>query len=563
MEDALLELVIAPTRGAVPIRYPIARRLTTLGGAEDADVRLPGVPEHWAVVRREAGALVVRVVGGGEHRLAPGAPVRLDGVELSVAVAEAAAGTDAAVERLASALASAEGPDDALQRILAGLIDAAAADSGAVIVTRDEGYTVAAARDAGGTPLPGAAELLSDTIVKDVLGSGERLYLDDVRAHGRYAQVPSVTSLALRSVVCLPMRLDGRTLGAVFLGRKDRRRPFSDRLAGELRLLAAMAVPFLAQLRRGLPASADELVGESDALDGVRRLIARLGPSDLGVLVRGPSGSGKELVARAIHAASRRAARPLVAINCAAVPESLLAGELFGYKKGAFTGAATDRRGLVESAHGSTLLLDEVGDMPLAMQASLLRVLEQREVVRLGESAPRPVDFRLVAATHRDLDSEVAAGRFREDLLFRLREVTVEVPPLSARGDDVVLLARCFLRQAEHAFGLGYHSLPPETIEALRRHAWPGNVRELRAAMRRAAILADAGAIAPADLQLGGASPAGGGIADLGDTTRPLADARDDFVQRYVAAAVERAGGNREAAARALGIGVRTLYRYL
>jgi transcriptional regulator with GAF, ATPase, and Fis domain len=556
-----LELVISPAPGAIPVRVAIAKRITTVGAAGASDIRLATVAPQWAVLRREGDAISVRLVIAGTSRsLAPGESLVADGVTLTVE--RAASGRDAGLERMTSALASARDPDEALGELLAGAIDAAGADSGAVIITRDAAYTVVCARDAAGTALPNAAELLSDTIVRDVLGTGERVLVTDVGQHGRYAAVPSVASLRLRSVLCLPMRLEGRTLGALFLGKRDG--GFAERTAADLRVAAAMAVPLLAQLGRpALAAAGDELIGESEPMHRVRQLVARVAPSDLSVLIQGASGTGKELVARAIHAGSRRAAATLIAINCAAVPDSLLGAELFGYRKGAFTGAVTDRAGLIEAAGGSTLFLDELGDMPLPMQASLLRVLEQREVTRLGENHPRPVDFRLIAATHRDLDAEVAAGRFREDLLFRIREMTIPVPPLRERGDDLSLLAGYFLRQVEAQLGVAVHSLGADATAALRRHLWPGNVRELRATMRRAAILADERVIRAEHLQLGPAPATATSGSDLGDTSRPLAEARDQFVRRYVAAALERAGGNREAAARELGIGVRTLYRYI
>ncbi len=272
------------------------------------------------------------------------------------------------------------------------------------------------------------------------------------------------------------------------------------------------------------------LVGDSAALAEVRELVRRVGRSDLSVLVRGPSGSGKELVARAIHAASDRRDRAVVALN------------------------------LVESADGSTLFLDEVGDMPLAVQAALLRVLEQREVTRLGEIRPRQVDFRIVAATHRDLRSEVVAGRFREDLRFRLEEVVIDVPRLVARRDDIPVLARFFLREAERQLGLSAHTLTAWAQERLAAHDWPGNVRALRACMRRAAVLADGQTIGPADLRLDGTAPA---AASPAQGIRPLVEAREEFVRAYVRQVLDLCHGNRERAARDLGIGVRTLYRYL
>lgn len=253
----------------------------------------------------------------------------------------------------------------------------------------------------------------------------------------------------------------------------------------------------------------------------------------------------------------------MVAINCSAVPEGLLAAELFGAKKGSFTGAVTDRIGKIEQADGSTLFLDEAGDMPLGMQAALLRVLEQREVVRVGENEPRKVDFRLIAATHKDLDAEVRAGRFREDLLYRLREVTVTLPPLAARGNDVLLLARLFLRQTEKQLGLPPRRLGEPAERAIVSHPWPGNVRELRAAIRRAAVLALATEISPKDLQLNAPARVPVSEVELGDLDRKLDEAKEEFVARYVKAVVDKHGGDRAAAADALGVSVRSIYRYL
>jgi len=572
MEDARFELVIAPAVDAVPIRLAVTKAITTIGADNDADLRLFTVAPQWVVIHSDPDALSVRVIASGErHTLPPGASVTVDGLLLTCHRAAADKQRGLALDSLASSLAGAESADAVLRLLLEGAIAAAGADTGAIIVTDKSSYTVAVAKDADGTVRNDAAELLSDTIVRDVLGTGQNVCLTNVGSHERYAQIPSVVSLHLQSVLCLPMRVEGKTWGAVFLGRRDAGEPFHERVVADLKVLASMAVPFLAQLRRAqVPAGDDALLGDSAPMDEVRRLVMRIAPSDLSVMVLGASGTGKELVARAIHAASPRAGRGLIALNCASVPESLLGAELFGYKKGAFTGANADRKGLIEAADDSTLFLDEVGDMPLSMQAALLRVLEQREVKRLGETAARPVDFRLIAATHRDLDAAVATGSFREDLLFRLKEMTIELPPLSARGDDVVLLAHFFLRQAENQLSLPSHSIGEDAEVALRAHPWQGNVRELRAAMRRAAVLADKTTLRARDLQLGGATrkpaPAAAtatGSGSLGDTSRPLAEARDEFIKRYVVQVVERCGGNREDAAKALEIGVRTLYRYL
>jgi len=570
MEEARLELLIGPAPGAVPIRLPVSKAITTVGSDRQADVRLFTVAPKWLVIHRDPEALRVKPIAGGESLvLRPGQSVVIDGVSLACVTAAREAETTPAFERLASALAEVETPEQALGTLLDGAMTAAGAANGAIIVSEEGAHRVAVARNADGSVQRDAAELLSDTIVRDVLGSGQQLCLADLPADERYARIPSVVSKNLQAVLCLPMRLDRRTLGALYLGKDQVSARFDGRVVAELRLLASLAVPFLAQLRRAqrpAPTQPDTLLGDSPAMREVRALIERVAPSDLSLLVLGASGTGKELVARAVHAASARREQPLVALNCASVPESLLAAELFGYRRGAFTGATTDRGGLIESANGSTLFLDEVGDMPLAMQAALLRVLEQREVKRLGETRARPVDFRLVAATNRDLAADVAHGRFREDLLFRLQEVTMELPPLAERGDDVLLLAHFFLRHAEEQLALPTHTLGADARTRLLAHPWPGNVRELRATIRRAAVLADQREIAAGDLRLGERTAVGPGdpaAAALGDLDRPLAQARDDYVRRYVSRVLERCGGDREAAARQLQIGVRSLYRYL
>jgi DNA-binding NtrC family response regulator len=588
---AELVLVLVPMRGAYPVRVPVTKRITTIGSDAAADIRLATAPARWAVVHRTDGGVEVHVATTGERRtLVPGGRLDADAIELGLESTAAARDRERALEALVSALAAVDSPERAIELMLTGLIGASGADLGALILAdapsaggRDgDGYRVAAARDRDGAVLDAAHELMSDTIVRDVLGTGERVRLDDVAANSRYAALPSVSALNLGSALCLPMRLDGRTLGAVFLARHDRA-TFDDRTLAELHILAAIAVPLLAQLRRTTgPAQRDtELIGESRPVDQLRTLIRRVGPTDLSALLHGPSGSGKELVARALHAASPRATHPMIAINCASVAPTLLDAELFGYRKGAFTGAVTDRIGLIEAAHGSTLFLDEIGDMPLAMQAALLRVLEQREVKRLGDHTPRAVDFRLVCATHRDLEAEVAGGRFRADLLFRLREVTIDVPSLAERGDDIVLLAHAFLRQAEGQLGLALHTLTDDAQAALRAHPWPGNVRELKATMRRVAVLADSKLIRAADLGFGMPPRAAPVVAattahdpmglralidaaiNPGTAIQPLATLRDELIRRYALLAVDRCDGDRDAAAKALEIGVRTLYRYL
>ena len=282
------------------------------------------------------------------------------------------------------------------------------------------------------------------------------------------------------------------------------------------------------------------IVGSAAALRSALERADRLAPSSLPILVEGETGTGKELVARRIHAASPRRRRPLLAINCAALPEGLLQSELFGHRKGAFTGADRDRPGIFESVAGGTAFLDEIGDLPLEAQGALLRVLQESEVRRLGENRPRRVEFRLVTATHRDLAAMVRSGGFREDLLYRLRGAVVRLPPLRERGLDLLTLARCFLAELAPDRRL---VLSARARQAILDHDWPGNVRELRNRLRLAAALADH-EILPRHLDLPGAKG-----------SRGLYHQRIEQVRaQLVRDALTAAEGNQAAAARRLGI---------
>ena len=276
------------------------------------------------------------------------------------------------------------------------------------------------------------------------------------------------------------------------------------------------------------------------------------------MLIVGETGTGKELIARAIHAGSPRADQPFVPVDCASLPEPLVESELFGHERGAFTGAVTTRRGLFEAATGGTIFLDEVGDLALPLQAKLLRALQEREIRRVGGTEWIPVDARLIAATHRDLRARVASGDFRDDLYYRLNVVTVHLPPLRERLDDVVLLAGHFVEKFAAARGQPVLALSPGTVERLRAHPWPGNVRELENVLERAVTLATGPVLRPEDLALEGASP---------PTDGPALPARGmslEAVKRwYVHRTLEEAGGNKQRAAEMLGVDRRTLYRLL
>ncbi|CAO3358063.1 sigma-54-dependent transcriptional regulator [Azospirillum palustre] len=302
--------------------------------------------------------------------------------------------------------------------------------------------------------------------------------------------------------------------------------------------------------RRG---TTDEIVGRSAAILRLRALIERVAPSPSTVLIEGESGVGKELVARALHTRSHRAERPFVALNCAAVSADLVEAELFGHLRGAFTGAKEARKGLFYYAHGGTLFLDEIGELPLALQSKLLRVLEERRIRPVGGEQELPVDVRVVAATNRDLKAEVAAGRFRADLFYRLAVMTLRVPPLRERGDDVVELARRFMGVLSLRLGVPPLDIDPPLEAALIAHGWPGNVRELRNLVERALLfgefpLEDLGLSVHVAQEGAGADAAGG---------QTLAEVE----KRHILAVLADCGGNRARAAALLGVSRKTLDR--
>jgi transcriptional regulator with GAF, ATPase, and Fis domain len=294
--------------------------------------------------------------------------------------------------------------------------------------------------------------------------------------------------------------------------------------------------------------SIPELVGASAAINEVRRAVTRAAAAPFAVLIEGESGVGKELVARAIHCLSARRERRFCDLNCAALPDDLLESELFGHARGAFTGAITDRAGLVEEADGGTLFLDEVPDLSPRAQAKLLRVLQQQEVRRVGESFSRKVDVRIVSAVNRDMRGEAAAGRFRQDLLYRLDVIRIRVPPLRERPEDVPVLAQHFWRLLAPRVGTRA-TLAHNTITALARYSWPGNVRELQNVMSALAVAAPPHGQVRSSLlpSVISGSPA----ASL--PTR-LAEARVEFERRFIETALARAGGRRARAARELGL---------
>jgi two-component system, NtrC family, nitrogen regulation response regulator NtrX len=302
----------------------------------------------------------------------------------------------------------------------------------------------------------------------------------------------------------------------------------------------------------------DLLIGESEPMQKLQQQIRSAAPSASRVLITGENGSGKEIVARTLHRESLRAEQPFVDVNCAAIPEELIESELFGHRKGAFTGAIEDRKGKFELADGGTLFLDEVGDMSLSAQAKVLRVLQEQTFQRVGAQQTIHVDVRVIAATNKNLESEIAAGRFRSDLYYRLNVIPIDVPPLRARGNDVMLLAEHFLRRFAAETRGPKKKLSAGAASKLKAYHWPGNVRELRNVIERLAILLPHDTIVAEDVQLG--APA---AAPQVPQNLPLREARDEFEKQYILDRLREFAGNVSRTADALGVERSNLYRKL
>jgi len=306
----------------------------------------------------------------------------------------------------------------------------------------------------------------------------------------------------------------------------------------------------------------EELTGASPAMRRVHEMIERIGDSDASVLITGESGTGKEVVARALHRRGRRKSGPFVAINCAALPETLLESELFGHARGAFTDARAARSRLFVQASGGTLFLDEIGEMPLALQPKLLRALQERRVRPLGGEGETPFDVRLVTATNRDLETAVHEGRFREDLYFRVNVIHVPLPPLRARGGDILLLAQRFLGEYAARSGKQMTGLSPQAAERLLAYAWPGNVRELENCIERAVALAQHDLVLPDDLPEKIRAYRRSHVLVASDDPAELVPL-EEVERRYILRVMEAVGGNKSQAAQVLGLGRKTLYRKL
>ena len=462
--------------------------------------------------------------------------------------------------------------------LLAGLLDALieglGADRGFVVVREAGEFRATAARNFRSEALSQVEEAFSRSIARAVMESGRAVLIGDASMTEPYSKHLSIQQLAVRSVLCAPLVTSDEAFALIYLENRLVTNCFSEEQRDLLDEVCELAAP---RLRAAVAMSqaqrrADSLEHAHSQSDGVLtadpemgavlQTVHQIATTDLPVLIEGETGTGKELIARAIYRHSARVKGPFIVLNCAAIPATLIGSELFGFVQGAFTGANRDRIGFIGAAHRGTLFLDEIGDLPLDLQPHLLRVLQSGEFTRLGNSRTEQVDVRFIAATNRDLESEVKAGRFRADLFFRLSAITLRLPPLRNRPHDIRLLAEHFIRTSAARYGRPVPRMSEECLSVLAAYSFSGNVRELESEMARLA------ALAPADRPCG-ADLLNERIRNQGNGTTAFPSQVSGFVpmslhemeKQLICSVLEHTGGNRTRAAEILGIsreGLRT-----
>lgn len=590
-----LKLCIWTATGELVLDRRIDARTLSLSAFGDADLIVPALGDAAAFVRAslEGGSLHYHKPGQPELKaeLLPGKAAEVGDLRWLLAFAEGdhdvmgeggeswSALLTETMSALARPMASAVAVREALKVFLSVVVKTTPATSGMIVLAENGGgFNLVSSYGLA----PGEAttlwEKMPQGLVEEVLRQNARVLLPD-ELKRRASGDTTVFVRGVRSVAGFPVLAEDRLVAIFFLGFDNLLRRLSPELQAALEA-AATALGLViqrAELREQVqhltltaqsPAAGamppDRLmVGQSERLAEVYHLIGRLAPVDVPTLITGETGTGKELGAKELHRLSARGRRPFVVVNAAALPESLIESELFGHRRGAFTGALSDRVGLVEQADGGTLFIDELGELPLAMQSKLLRVLQERAVTRLGETQPRPVDFRLVCATHRTLAEMVAAGTFREDLFYRIAGAEIRMPSLRERIEDIPLLAEHFRKSFALRHGLPDKEWSQDALFALAENPWTGNVRELENVVSRAFVMAEGQVIQRRDLGAAGGALAPETTAVEASALITLNDARDVWLRNYLIQALKRHKGRRSDTAKALGIGERTLFRYI
>ena len=463
-------------------------------------------------------------------------------------------------------LISEENPKQLFQKLLASIVKLTRAEKGFVIILQNEERTMVASHNIKTKDKSSLG--YSDTIVNKVVQNKKAIIINNALNDQNYSAAKSVIDLRLSSVMCVPLLYRSNLLGVLYLGNDSITGLFTDDDLKLLKIWTAQAslLVHLAlelndvkisnqHLRAQLQSrSSQTIIGSSTSMQDVFKYIKKLAPTDLSILVLGETGTGKELIAQELHKQSGRVSAPFISINCGAIPENLLESELFGHKKGAFTGAHADKIGKFEAADGGTIFLDEIAEMPMTLQVKLLRVLQERKIERVGEIEGRAIDIRVVSATNKMLEDEIRNGNFREDLYYRLNEVSIQLPPLRDRGSDIYEIAKYFLKKYSQQYDSKIEFFSKESIETMQGYYWPGNVRQLESRIKRAVIMSESDKISVEDLNLKQVD---------GISLRPLELVSEEFKLNYVREALELNNWNKAQTARDLDVDPRTIFRYI
>jgi Nif-specific regulatory protein len=477
-----------------------------------------------------------------------------------------------ALLKISTAINSVRGLEALQQQLLELVFEVVPAERGAILLTGEnpeEFTSIFGVDKAAGEHRP---VQVSRTIIFKVMEEKSAIMSNDVTANSELATSESIIASSIRSILCVPLLKFEKLLGVIYLDGSDPAARFDKdhlELMTAVASIAAVALDnarhmeWLESENRRLQTAMEadySMVGESKRMKQVYQLLARVAPTDSTVLIRGESGTGKELAARALHLHSRRATRPFVAINCAALTETLLESELFGHEKGAFTGALVQKKGRLEMADSGTLFLDEIGELAPQMQVKLLRVLQEREFERVGGTRPIKVDVRVLAATNKELEEAIKAGDFRQDLYYRLNVVSIVLPPLRERREDIALLASYFAAKFSKKSKRQIMGISQPARAYLNNYDWPGNVRELENAIERAVVLGSGNQILPEDLPEAvletAQSPKGAPPAQYHDAVRELK-------KRLILEAMDETDGNYTEAAKILGVHPNYLHRLI
>jgi len=600
-----------------PRLYCVHKPVTTIGRAlgNDVAIRGTGVVEHHAQILFDGRDFVLEELDrdadidiNGKRkrraRLVHGDRVHLGGVELGfsmfselVTAAPSASGDDdapsaeptgrgitselAGVRKLfafSEKLINRRNVDELLEAMLDDVIELTSADKGFILLVEgdppatpgkaERRLSVRASRNVHKAAITNPDGNISDSIVRQVITEARSIIVSDALADTQFGQSESVIAMKLSSVMCAPLMSQGEVIGALYVGN-DKVKQLFDRTQLELLSIFASQASLILQNAMLLSAlRADkaklvaelhdkkfgEIIGACPSMLEVFRKLQKVAATDISVLITGETGTGKELIAKELHRRSPRDGGPFVTINCGAIPENLIESELFGHVKGAFTGAVMSRPGKFQIADKGTLFLDEIGELPLNLQVKLLRALQERVVVRVGDSRPEKVDIRVIAATNRNLEDEIRAGNFREDLYYRLNVVNLWLPPLRDRGDDVMIIAKVLLSKYADELGSAVKGFSPAALASIKKSPWPGNIRQLENRIKKALVLCEQTLLSPDDLDLGPAAET---------AILPLEKAKEEFQRKYVLEVLDRNNGNRTQTARDLGVDPRTIFRYL